>query len=113
MDWQNFKTRQKELSKILRNIPQQHEFINYYVDDTKIFGIPVGGNKSIRGYSVDNIAQHLLYLETKVEALKLRSSLFNNSDSKLNKEIKKYEMYLKRFNNAIKKLEKNSIVNVN
>lgn len=113
MDWQNFKTRQKELSEILKNIPQQHEFINYSVHDNKIFGIPVGGKKSIIGYSVDNIAQHLLYLETKVESLKLQSSFFNNSDSKLNKEIKKYEMYLKRFNNAIKKLEKNNIANIN
>lgn len=101
----NFLQKRQQLIETMKIIPEsvKREYLNYTVEDGKIYGVPVKGQETYKNclLSIDDPENHKLYLETKLEMLKLQNSLFGLGDPKLNKQIKNYELYLKRFNKAL------------
>lgn len=102
--------KRQELNNILNSIPEnlKIEYLNYTIENGKLYGVPTKNNQIYKNtlIGIENPDLHELYLETRIEQLKLQNSLFGQGDQKLNKKIKNYELYLKRLNNAINKLKK-------
>ncbi|MEL3959366.1 hypothetical protein NST17_19625 [Caldifermentibacillus hisashii] len=103
-----FRQKREELNNFLKSIPEnlKKEYLNYTVEDNKIFGVPVKGQQIYANAlnSIDNIDLHKQYIVSKLDLLNLQNSLFGQGDPKLNKKIKNYKLQLKRLNNAIKKI---------
>jgi hypothetical protein len=100
--------RMKQLKADMEGLQHKKQYMNYSIQEGKMFGVPIKGQELYKGAmeSIDNLDDHKQFLETKIEMLDIQASIFNYSDGKLNKQLDNVKLYFKRFNNAMKKLEK-------
>jgi DNA repair exonuclease SbcCD ATPase subunit len=96
----------KELATQLKELNQM-EYMNYTISNNKIYGVPLKGQEIYKGCNelICDYEKHQLYYQLKIESMDIRASIFNYNDHKLNKQITNLKTYMKRFENAIKKLQ--------
>jgi hypothetical protein len=93
-----------ELRKIVEDYERSSNiYMNFSVDEKGIWGLPEG-NKTQHLLSEDRISKYELFLIDAVKHYQNMARFFSN-DASIGKKVNKYQMYLKRLNNAKKKVK--------
>jgi flagellar capping protein FliD len=86
-------------------IMKRKEYINYTVENGKVFGVPIKGQETMKGCieSIDH-DKELEFLQEKIDAMEKQYDVLSNVDGFMQK-YNKLKMYRKRLNSAINKLK--------
>lgn len=92
----------------LRNKVENYErssniYMNFSIDEKGIWGLPEG-DKTQHLLSEDRISKYEQFLIDAVNHYQNMARFFSN-DASIGKKVKKYQLYLKRLNNAKKKVK--------
>lgn len=83
---------------------KRKEYLNYTVENGKVFGIPVKGQETFKGMMESiNHEEEIKHLQNKINEMKKMEQWLSNMDS-FKEKLGKLELRKKKLTNAINKL---------